>query len=281
MVFRKGAFDHFDTIFTNGKYLDEEFRKTEELYGTKKKTLVPTGYAYLGDLMRRYAPSAKKPYVQILIAPSHQPGNILESCLDEMLASLAKLPNVRVILRPHPQFVRRFPAKWQAIREKSKARVEVEERNLPTGAPSAPDGAYVHSSISGFDLILDDDFSKPAALYESDILITDWSSIAYEYSLVTKRPSIQINTPMKVINPEYKKIGIEPTDITFRDRIGKALDVAEVPSVGAVVSEMIASPGKYADKISELLATEFYDPLKAGEVAGTYILDALIAKRRK
>jgi len=254
MVFRKGAFDHFDTIFTNGRYLDAEFRKTEELYGTKRKTLVPTGYAYLGDLMRQYAPSEKKTYTQILIAPSHQPGNILESCLDEMLASLVTVPSVRLILRPHPQFVRRFPAKWQAIREKVKGK--------------------------GEGIVLDDDFSKSAALYESDILITDWSSIAYEYSLVTKRPSIQVNTPMKVINPEYKKIGIEPTDITFRDRIGKSLDVADVPSIGSVVADMIAHPNAFAAKIAELLETEFYDPLMAGEVAGQYILDSLISRKQ-
>lgn len=254
MVFRKGAFDHFDTIFLNGRFLEPEFRKTEELYGTKRKTLVPTGYAYLGELMANYTPSAKKPFTQILIAPSHQADNILELCLDEMLDSLVKVPDIRIILRPHPQFVRRFPAKWQAIRAKA--------------------GAYP-------DIVLDDDFSKPAALYESDILITDWSSISYEYSLVTKRPSIQVNTPMKVINREYGRIGIEPTDITFRDRIGKALDVADVPSIGAVVTEMIAHPETFAAKIEDLLATEFYDPLKAGEVAGQYILDSLIARKDK
>ena len=254
MAFRKGAFDHFDTIFLNGRYLEPEFRKTEELYGTKRKTLVPTGYAYLGDLMARYRPVERRPFTQILIAPSHQSGNILESCLDEMLDSLAKMPDVRIVLRPHPQFVRRFPAKWQAIRAKVATRSGV---------------------------VPDDDFSKPAALYESDILITDWSSIAYEYSLVTKRPSIQVNTPIKVINPEYGRIGIEPTDLTFRDRIGRALDIAGVPSIDVVVTEMIAHPETFAAKIADLLATEFYDPLKAGEAAGEYILDSLIAREDK
>ena len=253
MAFRKGAFDHFDTIFLNGRFLEPEFRKTEELYGTKRKTLVPTGYAYLGDLIARYRPPERKSSKQILIAPSHQAGNILESCLDEMLDSLAKVPDVRIVLRPHPQFVRRFPVRWQAIRAKAAARSGV---------------------------VIDDDFSKPAPLYESDVLITDWSSIAYEYSLVTKRPSVQVNTPMKVVNPEYGRIGIEPTDITFRDRIGKAIDVADVPSLGAVVTEMIAHPETFAAKIADLLATEFYDPLKAGEIAGRYILDSLIARKK-
>lgn len=255
MVFRKGAFDHFDTVFVNGRYLEPEFRKSEELYGTKRKTLVPTGYAYLGELMARYRPPEKKPFTQILVAPSHQPDNIFESCLDEMLASLAKVSDVKIVLRPHPQFVRRFPAKWQAVRERAKA---IDER-----------------------IVLDDDFSKPPALYESDILVTDWSSIAFEYSLVTKRPSIQVNTPMKVVNPEYKKIGIEPTDITFRDRIGCALDMKDVGMIGEVVSDMIARPAQFAAKISDLLATEFYDPLKAAEVAGQYVLDSLIKRKKK
>jgi len=252
MVFRKGAFDHFDTIFTLGRFMEAEHRKTEEVYRLKPKNLVPAGYPYLGDLMLHYVPLPRKSFTQILIAPSYQSGNIMESCLDEMLASLAEVPDVRIILRPHPQFVRRFPARWQAVKDRFSLQPRV---------------------------VLDDDFAKPAALYESDILISDWSSIAYEYSLVTKRPSILVNTPMKVVNPEYRKIGLEPIDITFRDRIGKSLDVADVPRIGFVVREMIAHPETFVNKISDLLANEFYDPLKAGEIAGQYILDSLIARK--
>jgi len=253
MVLRKGAFDNFNTIFLAGSFQIPEHRKTEELYKLKVKTLVPTGYAYLGDLMRNYEARPKAPGTQVLLAPSYQKDNILDLCLDNLLAGLCKVSGIKVILRPHPQYVRRFPAKMQAIVEKYKDEKWIE---------------------------LDVDFSKPPALYESDIVITDWSSISYEFSFVTKRPSIQINTPPKIINPDYEKIGIVATDITFRDRIGVSLDVDKVSEIDGIVTDIMAHPDIYRAKIENLLETEFYDPLKSAEVAGKYILDSLINRKK-
>jgi YidC/Oxa1 family membrane protein insertase len=255
MVFRKGAFDNFDTIFMVGRFMEEEHRKTEAVYGRKRKNLVPVGYPYLGDLIRNYKRVEKSGRTRILVAPSYQDGNILDSCLDGMIAALSKM-DIDLVLRPHPQYVRRFPAKWQSIKTR-------------------------HANVDGRSVIVfDDDFSRPADLYRADILISDWSSIAYEFSFVTKKPSILINTPPKIINPEYKKIGIEPTDITFRDRIGQSINIGDIGSIANVVSGMIANPQKFTQKIEGLLVDEFYDPLIAGEIAGKYILETLISKKK-
>ena len=253
MVFRKGAFDNFDTIFLVGRFQIPEHRRIEELYGLKAKNLVPAGYAYLGDLMRNYAEKPRSAGVQVLIAPSYQKDNILDLCLDDVLSGLRKVKGIKAILRPHPQYVRRFAAKIQAIEEKFKGESWI---------------------------VLDTDFSKPPALYESDIVVTDWSSISFEFSLVTKRPSILINTPPKVINPDYGKIGIVATDVTFRDRIGVSLDVDKVETIGDVVNDMVAHPDVFRGRIEDLLDTEFYDPLKSAEASGKYILDTLISKKK-
>ena len=253
MVFRKGAFDNFDTIFLVGRFQIAEHRRIEELYGLKAKKLVPAGYAYLGDLMRNYVEKPRSAGVQVLIAPSYQKDNILDLCLDDVLSGLRKVEGIKAILRPHPQYVRRFAAKIQAIEEKFKGESWI---------------------------VLDTDFSKPPALYESDIVVTDWSSISFEFSLVTKRPSILINTPPKVINPDYGKIGIVATDVTFRDRIGVSLDVDKVDTIGDVVNDMVSHPDVFRGRIEDLLDTEFYDPLKSAEASGKYILDTLISKKK-
>ena len=44
MVYRKGAFDYYDTIFCVGPHHVEEIRKTEELYQLDSKKLVSIGY---------------------------------------------------------------------------------------------------------------------------------------------------------------------------------------------------------------------------------------------
>lgn len=54
--------------------------------------------------------------------------------------------------------------------------------------------------------------------------MTDWSGIAYEYAFTTKKPVLFVDTPMKVMNPEYQKIDTVPINIWMRDVIGDRLD---------------------------------------------------------
>ena len=156
------------------------------------------------------------------------------------------------MFRPHPQWVRRFPAKMQAIADR-----------------------YANRK----DVAMESDFSKPSTMEQADVLITDWSGIAYEYAFKTKRPVVFVDTPMKVINPEWKKIGIEPTDISFRNEVGVSVPLTDIPAAGKAVADMLAHPDRFAAKIENLLNAQFFNPGHAGEVVGKYILDTLIAKK--
>lgn len=60
------------------------------------------------------------------------------------------------------------------------------------------------------DMELQTDFSSNNTVYEADLVITDWSSIAFEYSFATLKPSLFINTPMKIMNEDYKELEITP-----------------------------------------------------------------------
>ena len=85
----------------------------------------------------------------ILIAPSYQKDNILESCIDEMIDSLTKL-DYKVIVRPHPQFIRRNGQRIDELLKKYEAKFN--------------DNFY-------FEL----DFSSNETIYKADLVITDWS----------------------------------------------------------------------------------------------------------
>ncbi len=253
MTYRKGAFDNFDTIFANGQYQIDEHRATERVYGLKEKKMVPTGYVLLDELFANYRPAGKNTdKTLILVAPSHQPGNIFDAHLDE-LVPLLRGEGREIHLRPHPQYTRRFPAKMQAIADKYR-----DER----------------------DIVVEMDFSANTSIYDADILITDWSGIAYEYAFTTKRPVIFINTPMKVVNPEWEKIGITPTNITFRDLAGVSVDTDKLSRVPSVIDDILAHPDTFRDRIEKMLSDYFFNPGHSGEVAGRYILESLINRRK-
>ena len=116
------------------------------------------------------------------------------------------------------------------------------------------------------------DFSSNSTVYNSDIVITDWSSIAQEFSLTTKKPTLFINTPMKVMNPEWQKIGIEPMDIWIRDKIGVSVDIDKLDNINIIIEEMLNNKDKYKANIEDLLDNCLYNKGHAAEVGGRYII---------
>lgn len=256
MCYRKGAFDNFDTVVVTAPFHEEEHRATERVYKLKPKKLVRAGYPYLDVLLssNSFDDSAREAgFRRIMIANSHQKDNVFDSCLDGLVDSiLSKNENVKIVLRPHPQYVRRSPAKMQAIADRFK------------GNP---------------DVVLETDFSKPSTIGASDVLITDWSSIAYEFAYKTKKPSLFINTPMKVVNPEWQKIEMVPTDISFRDEVGVSLGLDEIDRAGDVVDYMLTNADKFAAKIEGLMKA-YYCLGASGENVGKYILESLISKKK-
>ncbi len=272
MCYRKGAFDHFDTIMCNGPFQVAEHRATERVYGLKAKRLVESGYPLL-DTLERTSAARGGSGVRIMVANSHQRDNIFDLCLDDLVSALLSLSssqsndqttkqsnNFTIVLRPHPQYVRRNPARWQSIRARYEGNAMV---------------------------VVEDDFGKPSTMDESDVLVTDWSGIAYEFAYKTRRPTLFVNTPMKVINPEWKRIDLVPTDISFRDEVGVSVDPSALKPaadgaaapVAAVVGDMLAHPDAFAAKIDRLFSEQFFNPGHAGEKVGAYILDSLIARR--
>ena len=257
LTLRPHALDHFDTILCTGPWQKEEMRAMEKLYGTQEKNLVESGYCLLDNMCRAYEAKekVKNEKTTILIAPSWQKDNLLDYCLDDLLANILD-HGYKVVLRPHPQYVRIYKAKMDKIIEKYKDKI-------------------------GPDFEIQTDFSSNSTVYDSDILITDWSNIGCEFSFTTLKPTIFLNTPMKVMNPNWKDLDIEPVDITLRDKIGKSFEVADFPRMPEIIDDMVTNSADYTDKIKKTREETVYNLYSAGEHAGKYILNSLVEKQRK
>ncbi|MBO5870411.1 MAG: CDP-glycerol glycerophosphotransferase family protein, partial [Clostridia bacterium] len=223
----------------------------EQLRNTKKKRIVKVGYGLIDNMIEAYNSSEKtvneKP--TILVAPSWQYDNILDSCLDDMLSNMLN-GKYKVIIRPHPQYIRRFPLQIEAIIEKYKDRF-------------------------GDDFMIETDFSSNVTIYTADVVITDWSAIAYEFSFTTNKPTLFINTEMKVVNKDYEKIKVTPFDITARDTIGKSISKEEAKNISDAIDELITNKDSYYQQIDELKNSYFYNLGNSGEAAADYIIERL------
>ena len=78
-----------------------------------------------------------------------------------------------------------------------------------------------------------------------------------------------------------KEKKMTPTNIAFRDMAGVSIDTDELDRLPAVLDDIVANPGKFRQRIEDMLARYFFNPGHSGEVAGRYILNALVARKGK
>ena len=258
MGFREGALDAFDTIFCTGPHIIREVRATEKVYGLPEKTLVEFGYPFADKLIAAGEEERKThvsgPRKEILIAPSWQEDNLLDSCIDSLIENLY-CGDYHITVRPHPEYVKRYGARMQAIVDK-------------------------YSHLVGDGLSFELDFTANKSVYSSDILITDWSGVALEYCFATKRPAIFVNTKIKCMNPNWEKIDCIPVEISLRDIVGVSIDKERLVECPAVVKELFDRADEYEVKISKVLKEHIFNQGHAGEVGADYLLDTLVKKRK-
>ncbi len=247
----KGAYDHFDTMLCVGPHQVNEARALEKVYQLKEKTLVPCGYAMIDNLLRAYEgmEHTENKQKKILIAPSWQEGNILESCIDALLSALLG-KGYDVTVRPHPEFVKRFPAKMMALTS-----------------------AYKDQFSDSFRI--EADFSSNVTIFTADLVITDWSGIAYEFSYATKKPCLFIDTPMKIMNPEYEKIDCVPIEIALRNHLGIALPLDKAGDATDAVHTLLTHQDDYRQSIAQAMEQTLFNPGHSAEVAAQYIVAAV------
>lgn len=249
LTLRKGALDYYDTVFCVGIDTVIEIRQMEELYHTAEKTLVETGYVLLDQMIEDYQ---KRVHVEnerkkILIAPSWQPDNIIDLCIEEILTQL-KETNYEIIVRPHPQQVRHQKEKFDEMRKRYEEYGNIE---------------------------IQTDFSSNFVVMDADVLITDWSDISFEYAFTTLKPVLFIDTPMKVMNPEYDRIAITPINFVLRNVIGKSISVDKCNNIIESVQTLLDEKYDYQEVIAKARAEHIFNVGKSKILSGKYILRQL------
>ena len=255
MTLRTHALDHFDTLFCVGPHQMEEARAIEKRYDLKPRRLVQVGYGLLDEMTEAWEHTPKAPHEKktILVAPSWQKDNIMDSCIDQLIEQFLR-PGVRLIIRPHPQYVRLYGEKIEGLQSRYKDKL-------------------------GEDFIIQTDFSSTDTVYSADLLVTDWSNVGFEFALSTLKPVLYINTPMKIMNPEYDKIDVVPFDIRIRGQLGGELELSQLDRAGDVAQDLLSRPEEFRETIQAVKEKEIYNLGHGAEAAGRYIVKRLGSRK--
>lgn len=112
-------------------------------------------------------------------------------------------------------------------------------------------------------------------------MITDWSSIAFEYSFATLKPSLFINTPMKIMNEDYEELDITPIDIELRNKVGVSVDLDKLDTLPQAVEQLLNSNDFSAESLGKMRDKYIYNIGRSGETGAQYIMERLAYFKKK
>ena len=167
-LYRMFGIDYYDALLLSGEYQIREIRGLEALRHLPAKELRLAGLPHMDALRERLLCSAPVPEhkTTVLLAPSWGPSGILSKYGSKIIDRLLET-DFHVIIRPHPQSF-------------------ISEKNmLETLIRKYPDSDQLQwdRSLDNFDV-----------LHQSDILISDFSGVIFDYTLVFDKPIIYADT---------------------------------------------------------------------------------------
>jgi hypothetical protein len=158
--------DYFDSILLTGDYQANDIRILEQKRSLRQKNLVTVGCTYLdvfAEKIKQIPKEEEHPFT-VLVSPSWGPSAILAYFGEKLLDPLVKT-DFRIIIRPHPQS------------KKSEAHI-LEELETK----------YKDSS----NLIWDYERENIYSLAKSDIMISDFSGIIFDYTFLFDKPVMYV-----------------------------------------------------------------------------------------
>jgi len=245
---RKGAVDHYDTIFCVGEHHKREILETEKIYGLKPKKLVDYGFGRLDTLLRERSNFKKKKLNTenlIIIAPTYGDNNLLKICGVKLIETLLD-SNFKVLLRPHFRIFKESKDVIRIIRDKFQ---------------------------NNNNFLLEEGIIKPEIFHSSRCMISDWSGISLEYAFIFERPIIYIDVPKKELNEEADKISLTPIEVSIREKIGHLVDPDNLTEIPKIILEI--NDESRAEQIRDIRSKTVFNIDKSASIGADYITKIL------
>ena len=206
-VYRKKAFNSYDTIFCPARHHIEEINQITKLYNIKEKQIIKFSYTKIDNLIEKRITQKTNYDVRVLVAPSWGKNCIIEN--GEAMNIIKKFLKLgfEVVLRPHPQTIKYAKDKLDSIQ----------------------------NNFSEYDKFsINDDLLDETSFYNSDFMISDWSGVAFEYAFGLLKPVIFVGTEMKINNEDYKKTNLPVFEDYMREIVGEIYDENKIYNVNNI-----------------------------------------------
>lgn len=218
ILYRVFGIDYYDTILLAGDFIEENLRKLEKMRNLPERELVKCGLPYLDhmkeEVSKRTFPKSDR--ITVLLAPTWGVNGLLSTLGDDLIDSLIAT-GYNIVIRPHPQS---FTAETELIgRLKSKY----------------PDCDTLHWNA---------DNDNIGALGSSDIMISDYSGVLYDYITIFDKPVIYSLTELNKDPYDAWFIEEQPRMITILPEIATKISREDLPNMKQIIDDALADAGK-------------------------------------
>lgn len=246
-LYRMFGIDFYDAILTSGDYQNAQIRSLEEARNLPKKELIKVGLPFL-DVMKARLEAAgnvhnKKPVV--LLAPSWGPSAIFSKYGGQIIDSLLKA-NYDIIIRPHPQSISSEKELINDLMKKYPADNHLEWNK---------------------------DNNNFEVLRRSDIMISDFSGVMFDFALVFDKPLIYTDVQFDASPYDACWLKEEPWTFKILPSLGLKLTEDNLQSLGDLIDKCLNDSRFEAGR--EKARKETWEQMGKGAVR---VADYLMAK---
>ena len=253
-LYRMFGIDYYDAIMLSGEYQAEDIRALEKMRNLPSKDLVKIGIPYMDDMLARLQADVSAPEHPrtVLLAPSWGESAILKKYGEKIIEVLLQT-GYHVIVRPHPQSFR--------------SETEMIERIMK---------AYPDSD----QLEWNRDNDNYEVLKRSDILISDFSGVIFDFTLIFDKPVIYADTKFDTSPYDAWWLDKECWTFSVLPRIGHVLTPENMNDLKDIIDTCLEDP-RYAKGRDEARAETWEHPGEGAVRAVDYLMQKLEEQTEK
>jgi len=254
--YRMFGIDYYDALMIAGDHQERDIRELEQMRGLPAKEIVKVGIPFMDEMANRLAsvgPAPEHPRT-VLLAPTWGPSAIFSIHGGKIIDVLLQT-GYHIIIRPHPQS---FSSEKEMLDKLMKEYPESEQ------------------------LEWNRDTDNFEVLRRSDILISDFSGVVFDFSLIYDKPVIYTDPNFNLAPYDAWFLKHPLWTLSALPRIGKELNIDNMSNIKELIDSCIED-AQYAQGRKEVRAETWAYPTEGAVRSADYLIakyDALTQAER-
>lgn len=212
-AYRLFGLDYFDSVLLSGDYQKKDIQYLENLRNLEKKELVTVGCPYLDEAFTNLNKYEKTDEFTVLVSPTWGPSGLLSKYGQKLLESLATT-GWKIIVRPHPQSKSSEADLLEKLTEHFK-----DNKNI----------------------IWDYEKDNMIAMSKSDIMISDFSGIIFDYVFLFNNPLLFVDVNFDKTPYDLDDLPHEAWQFETLNKIGVQIKEEDFSNIKSIIENSVSS----------------------------------------